>query len=455
MNSLNPSRCALNVCIAVVLLAGCGRSMPSVGTSAGVAQGKQSVSFNAAASRPARRRVTVLYRFGGSPDAAIPTGTLIADKHGNLYGTSYGGGTHSGCGTDDGCGTVFELKPSVSGYSERVIWSFGGSGDGQTPGPGSKLVADAAGALYGTTTEGGANGQGIVFKLTPSGQAYREKVLYSFCTQNNCADGGEPYAGLTLDATGALYGTTTGYSSPFLYGNVFKLTPSGRRYVESVIWNFNGDDGLYPQTPLIEDSSGSLYGTTNQGSTYNSGTIFKLTPHRNKYSEQVLQIFNGQDGGPRASGLFKDGDGSLYGTAFFGGPSECLGSSCGTAFKLTPSGTSYTEHVLLSFDQTDGFWPYSGLIKGKDGVLYGTTWTGGPNACPVVATCGRIFKLTPSGSTYIEHIIWNFNAGDGFSPGPLIFGPSGDLYGWTSWGGAKTTCHGSAGCGTIFKVSIR
>lgn len=444
---------ALSIGTAITLLTACGGTQPATITLS-TEQSKPTESFAPATAQRPHNPVTVLYSFGGPPDAAVPLGTLIADKN-NLYGTSTEGGTASACGAD-GCGTVFELTPTASGYSERVIWSFGETGDGEHPGPGSKLVEDSAGALYGTTEEGGAHAHGIVFKLTPSGSGYTENVLYSFCSQNSCADGGEPLGGLTLDPkTGALYGTTSELEEPSLAGNIFKLTPSGSHYSEIVIWNFNISDGYDPRAPLIEGADGTLYGITFQGGAHSLGTIFKLSKNGKTYSEKVLLSFDLVQGkGP--DGIFRDSNGAFYGTAIQGGHSCGSVNTCGTAFELASSGTGYTARVLWSFDLKDGYNPNSGLTRAKNGTFYGTNLSGGPNICDASSqsSCGRVFNLTPKGSTYSEHIIWNFNGKDGYEPGPLIFGPSGDLYGITNGGGGKT-CAVLGGCGTVFKVSVR
>jgi uncharacterized repeat protein (TIGR03803 family) len=242
----------------------------------------------------------VLYRFAGGSDGASPgIGSLIADKEGNLYGTTYGGGNLS-CSPPFGCGTVFELSPPAEGqtaWKETVLYRFAGGSDGQNPEAG--LIADDSGALYGTTEGGEYGNAGTVFKLTPpaKGQTnWTEAVLYNFCSQPGCSDGKNPYAGLIADKEGALYGTTeTGGRGG--NGTVFKLTPPGKgqtAWTEIVLHRFaGGSDGEGPIAGLIADNSGALYGTTLVGGTGAAGTVFKLTPPakgQTNWTEAVLYM---------------------------------------------------------------------------------------------------------------------------------------------------------------------
>ena len=177
------------------------------------------------------------------------------DGSGNLYGTTAAGGTSNK-------GTVFKITPNGP---ESVLYSFAGVPDGQYPNAG--LIMDGSGNLYGTTLVGGANGPGTVFKITPNGT---ESVLYSFA---NGSDGQDPYAGLIMDGSGNLYGTTV-YGGTSNNGTVFKITPNG---TESLLYSFGtGSDGQYPNAGLIMDVSGNLYGTTYNGGTNGVGTVFKI-----------------------------------------------------------------------------------------------------------------------------------------------------------------------------------
>jgi uncharacterized repeat protein (TIGR03803 family) len=257
--------------------------------------------------------LTVLHSFTGG-DGSHPRAALIADAAGNLYGTTISGGVQD-------AGTVFQLTPPGT---LNVLYSFTGSGDGALPWAG--MIADASGNLYGTTYGGGANGQGTVFQLDPSGTL---TVLYSFTGGNDAS----PWAGLIADAAGNLYGTTEGGDGP---GEVFQLTPSG---TPNVLHNFTGRDGAIPHGGLIFDAPGNLYGTTHNGGTSGYGTVFQLTPAG---TLNVLHSFTGgSDGAYPEAGLIADTAGNLYGTTWGGGA-----GGQGTVFQLTPSGTLNILHRL-------------------------------------------------------------------------------------------------------------
>jgi uncharacterized repeat protein (TIGR03803 family) len=280
-----------------------------------------------------------------------------------------------------GCGTVFRLTRSGSGYAESLIYAFrdDAKGDGMFPYAG--LIAGEAGALYGTTYFGG--GQGNVIELTPTRKGYTEASLYAFQYSPSgeaFPDGALPAAGLLADGSGALYGTTVlGGDCPVepLYGCgvVFKLTPSASGYTFGVLYAFQGgDDGNWPVAGLIADKNGALYGTTQYGGTASDGTVFKLTPAGSRYSETVLHDFaGGSDGALPVASLTSDKRGALYGTTAAGGS-----ANSGTIFTMTPSASGYSERVLHSFrGGSDGADPVAKLIVGKTGALYGTTQSGG------------------------------------------------------------------------------
>ena len=214
----------------------------------------------------------VLWSFGSGTDGATPYAGLIFDPAGNLYGTTLQGGTHGGTGRG---GTVFELTPAAGGtWTEKVLWSFDSGTDGANPV--ADLIFDGAGNLYGTTSDGGTYGyRGTVFELTPAaGGTWTEQVLWSF---GSGTDGAYPRSTLIFDAAGNLYGTTSngGTSS---YGAVFELTPAaGGAWTEQVLWSFgSGTDGIFPYPGLIFDGAGNLYGTTYAGGAYNYGTVFEI-----------------------------------------------------------------------------------------------------------------------------------------------------------------------------------
>ncbi|MGA8493494.1 MAG: choice-of-anchor tandem repeat GloVer-containing protein [Terriglobales bacterium] len=200
---------------------------------------------------------TVLYSFLGGADGGNPPAGLVRDSAGNLYGTTTWGGTYW-------VGVVFKVDTTGA---ETVLHSFTGGADGGEPYAG--LVRDSAGNLYGTTYYGGASGAyGAVFKLDTTGA---ETVLYSF---TGGADGGQPLAGLVRDSAGNLYGTTR-EGGAYSNGVVFKLDTTG---VETVLYSFEGGAGGFPEAGLLRDSAGNLYGTTQAGGAYNHGLVFKITP---------------------------------------------------------------------------------------------------------------------------------------------------------------------------------
>ncbi len=259
------------------------------------------------------------------------------------------------------------------------------------------MIQDAAGNLYSTTSVGGANGDGTVFKVDTTGQ---ETVLYSFCSVQNCTDGAEPLAGLIQDAQGNLYGTTYwgGLYNPYVpsgYGTVFKLDPTGQ---ETVLYNFcpaQGPcpDGANPWAALIQDSAGNLYGTTQAGGTSELGTVFKLGTTG---QETVLHSFGSvsvKDGYEPVAGLIQDAEGNLYGTTR-GGGAHVHAPIGGTVFKVDNTGK---ETVLYSFcsapNCTDGENVLAGLIQDSAGNLYGTTAGGGANSGYQCNGCGTVFKL--------------------------------------------------------------
>ncbi len=347
----------------------------------------------------AKGKETLLYSFTGGSDGGQPYAGLLADSSGNLYGTTYTGGiVYCGYGTA-GCGTVFKVAPDGT---ETVLYSFCSKGnctdntqnDGTQPEAG--LIADSAGNLYGTTPYGGKGcyglGCGTVFKLRPPAlgkKKWTETVLHTF---TGGSDGAGPFAGVIVDSSGNLYGTTwRGGTNDD--GTVFKVAPDG---TETVLYSFcsqaNCTDGGVPFAGLHADSSGNLYGTTYSGGTNDDGTVFRLAPDG---TETVLHSFaGGSDGAGPHAGLIGDSSGNLYGTTVNGGAEYS-----GTAFRVAPDGTETVLHSFfcsLANNCTDGALPYAGLIADSSGDLYGTTWLGGLSnaACDqYLKGCGVVFEL--------------------------------------------------------------
>jgi uncharacterized protein YceK len=303
----------------------------------------------------------VLYRFKGGTDGAQPVGSLILDASGALYGTTFVGGNN--CSANEGCGTVFGLTPPAAGqtvWTESVLHRFQGGSDGAYPSGG--VITDTSGALYGATGEGGTGcyGCGTVFKLTPPGPGeteWTESVLHSF---QGGKDGEFPNAGLITDTGGALYGTTGSRGCSFFgavgCGTVFKLTPpvAGQTvWSETLLYRFEAGrvGGVLPRAGLIMDTSGALYGTASRGDRRQTrradcpegcGTVFELTPPaagKTGWTLTVLHAFQGgKDGADPFAGLIiDDATGTLFGTAGGGGGCSHLGPfGCGTVFQLVP-----------------------------------------------------------------------------------------------------------------------
>jgi uncharacterized repeat protein (TIGR03803 family) len=377
-----------------------------------------------------------LYSFcsGGSscPDGGLPTGGVIFDTAGNLYGTVGLGGANS-------WGAVFELTPNGGKWTEQVIYSFcpiSGCTDGSYPTSG--VIFDTAGNLYGTTFSGGAYDKGTVFELMPNNGHWTEKVLHSFSGGN---DGGGPEAGLVIDANGNLYGTTF-FGGAYHGGMLFELISNNGTWTEKALHWFKrgGKEGEAPNSTPILDKSGNVYGTTAYGGIYGHGTVFELIPANGYWIEKALHSFNtNSKGGYAPSGaVILDGSGNLYGTT--GGGGEYNG---GTAFELIPSNGKWTLKVMIAFKPTkfSNVGPF-GLVPGKSGNFYGITFSGG------LYSNGSVFELIPNNGGWTEKLLFSFNhRTDAESPdSALVLDTSGNLYGMTEFGGTYNY-------GTVFEVS--
>ena len=346
----------------------------------------------------------VLYEFGATAtDAALPVAGLTIDAKGNLYGTTFAGGT---CGL----GTVFELSPGTGGaWTEQLLHSFGCTlTDGEVPDAGP--IFDSKGNLYGTTEAGGAydttfggasNGYGTVFEMSPgTGSTWTEKVLYSFSYLSQ-TDGYYPVAPLVFDAKGNLYGTTMdGGSGQDLEGGgaVFELSPAGTTWTEKVLYSFGGGatNGYRIMGGVVLDAAGNIYGTAVAGGNGFGldGTLFELSPVGSSWNETVLHSFGAFEGdgiNPESTLVF-DAAGNLYGTTYAGGA-----NGYGTVFELiAQTGGGWTESILHSFNlsNTDGANPYVGVILDANGNLYGTTGYGGPYGGSTTGTTGgTVFEI--------------------------------------------------------------
>jgi uncharacterized repeat protein (TIGR03803 family) len=356
------------------------------------------------------------------PTGSYPSGHLIRDAQGNFYGTTSEGGITN-------TGVVFKVDATGR---ETLLHDFGrGIGAAGGAYPGSGVIMDSAGNLYGTTTEGGPYNFGVAFKLDPTGV---ETVLHNF---TGGADGANPWGALLPDAAGNLYGATEfgGVVSGSGPGVVFKLDSGGN---ETVLYSFTGGaDGAYPLAGPIRDTAGHLYGTTSQGGAYGSGVVFKLdAPGK----ETVLWSFTGGlDGGDPVGELIQDGAGNLYGTTEKGGA-----YGAGVVFKLDPAGN---ETVLYSFTGgADGGTPVGPLVRDAAGNLYGTTYEGGIPACSWASGCGTVFRISGTGTQTLLYSFTGTSSGTNPSGGLIQVG-AGNIYGTTAYLGPRN------GNGVLFEIS--
>ena len=333
---------------------------------------------------------TVLYDFRGGQDGGEPYKGVALDKHGNLYGTAGVGGKYVGPCSDTGCGVVFKLAHSNGAWIFRVIHSFVGGSDGY--GPGSPLVVDRHGNVYGMTPTGGTNACacGVVFQLEPEAGGHWEfTVIHAFAGGNDGIGGsaGRPL----LDRAGNLYSVSTAGGAKGK-GIAFQLrrTDAGT-WKEKVLYTFKGQpDAGFPYSGLIPDQEGNLYGTTYYDGANNLGSVYKLSREEDgKWKETVLYSFRGgADGDGSIGTLVFDVKGNLYGTTSEGGSAVC---GCGTIFKLAPLGLGqWKESVVYRFKGSPqpGF-AYNGMAADSGGKLFGATVHGGPT------DDGTIYKLVP------------------------------------------------------------
>jgi uncharacterized repeat protein (TIGR03803 family) len=320
---------------------------------------------------------------------------------------------------------VLTILPCAGQTFTTLVYFNGKNGSGPEYGA---LVQGVDGNFYGTTSDGGANREGTVFKMSAGGLITR---LYSFCSQANCMDGSIPFTGLTLGKDANFYGVTGG-GGVNGQGTVFKITPAG---VLTTLHSFNSSDGAQPMGTLLLVANGNFYGVTHIGGSNNAGTIFQMTPAgtlRTIYN--FCALAGCADGTFPIAGMIQGPDGNFYGTT---SGSDELG---GTAFKFTPQGALTTLHTFCPILNpcNDGGYLTGDLALGPDGNFYGTTYYGAPD------TFGSIFKISASGTFTTLH---SFMLTDGESPvAGLTLGTDGKLYGTTSQGGGGFS-------GTIFNIT--
>jgi len=378
--------------------------------------------LTAMTSLPARAQTykeKVIYSFAGGTDGESPVAGVVRDSSGNFYGTTNTGGA-------DSAGTVFKL--SKTGV-ETVLYTFTGGTDGYLPYAG--VILDKSGILYGTTAFGGAFNAGTIYEVNTV--TSQETVLHSFVA-GSTTDGSLPYAGLIEDAKGNLYGTTLEGGDISCEegegcGVVFKFDAMTGK--ETVLYTFTGNpDGERPEASLIRDAEGNLYGTTSAGGPADAGTVFEVIAATR--TESVLYSFTGGNDGKRpVANLARDTAGNLYGTTYMGGS-----ALSGTVFKVD---TSNQETVLYNFTGgADGQYPFAGVIIDSQGNLYGTTIFGG------TSSDGVAFELDTAGA---ETVLHTFNGSNGQYPVAILLPDGkGDFYSTTELGGTH-------GMGTVFKLT--
>jgi len=344
----------------------------------------------------------VLYDFTGGKDGGFPEAGVVLKKNGTIYGTTAGGGKY-------GNGVVFRVSPSGV---EKVLHAFKGGADGSTPRTG--LIHDNAWNLYGTTEYGGAYGQGTVFKVTPSGT---ETVLYSFA---GGADGSSPPGGVVLHR-GYLYGTTAGGGASSS-GTLFQLDPTSG--AETVLWSFTGGaDGAYPHAGVVFAGSPATnaFGTTLTGGTYGWGTVYQWSPGGSVAGIYSFGTQSNDGAQPWAALTWDKVNNLLWGTAYYGGT-----YGDGTVFVTTTGGGGGTMYSFGA-GSSDGAYPYAGVVLNPGSTaVYGTNSTYGGN--------GTLYEVDLGGN---ETVLHSFGPSDGDVPyGGVAIDVSGNLYGTTQYGGA-------------------
>lgn len=396
---------------------------------------------------------TSLYNFTGS-DGKFPQGALVQGFDGNLYGTTFSGGAN-------GDGSVFKITPSGQLTTIYSFCSRPHCTDGALPYAGLVLATD--GNFYGTTYQGGQSvvtnscpiyGCGTVFEVSPTGAF---KSLYSFCTSSNCPDGEEPLIGLIQGINGHFYGATS-YGGPNSGGTVFELTPAGKF---TTLYGFCTPLACDPYSgpvgafSLVQTAGGSFFATGGGGPS-NAGTIFELTPANKLITGYAFSNF---ESGPNALILGADSD--FYGSAVGGYNGNLCASECGEVFRFANGKFSVLAKFSCSTSSCpEGANPRGVLTQGSDGNFYDTASYGGNNSNSVICFdggCGTIFEVTASGQlSGLYSFCSQSNCTDGAVPqAGLMQATNGILYGVTNLGGiTQSSACENAGCGSVFSLSV-
>lgn len=383
----------------------------------------------------------VIYTFTGHSRPANPIAGVTLDQHGNLFGTTAWGGAFGG-------GAIYELKPGEDGvYTFNDLHDLGQGLDGSFAWGGVTIGPE--GVLYGTTYTGGTSGDGIIFSLRPPARfcasiscPWDESIVYNF---TRGSDGGNAQASVVFDASGNMYGTNVNAGAGNS-GVIFEMTPSGGAWAYHVLYPFTGgSDGANPDSLLLFDQAGNMYGSALAGgnpgcSGYGCGTIFELSPTQTGWTAQALYAFNdGTDGANPQSGVVMDGAGNIY-TATGGSDA----STGGTVLELLGGGGSWAFHLIDDLSG-QGPGPSDRLLRDSAGNLYGTTWGDGAYGN------GNVFRLTPNGSGWTYTSLHDFTGGadGGNAFGGLVMDSHGNIFGTTYLGGLQSCGF----CGVVFEIS--
>ncbi len=328
--------------------------------------------------------LTPLYSFTAGADGGYPVGAVTFGPDGTLFGTTTGFGTY-------GAGTVFDLRPQpkacstvLCSWNVTSLYQFSIDQWGNPDWPAGNIIFDSAGNLDGTTTNGGTNGFGSVYELTPSGGGWTESDIYSFDGDPR-GSGVYPGVGIALDSAGDLYGTS--YSGgAYGLGTVFELTRSGSNWTETILYSFNGIDGSGADGGVVFDRAGNLYGGTLVGGVPGrGGVVYELSPSNQGWTLTILHTFTFSGNGGIRGNLTVDSSGNIYGATVGDG---AYGQ--GSVFKLTPSGSGWSFTDLYEFTGgSDGGSPLGGVAVDARGNLYGTASQGGAYGW------GVVWEITP------------------------------------------------------------
>ena len=379
--------------------------------------------------------LTVLYNLGPVNDGIFPSSGLIADQHGNLYGSA-SGGIHNCDGGS--CGVIFKLSRRGTGWVYSPLYYFTGESDGvNVP---AALTVGPDGALYGVTSRGGNaacfNGCGTVFRLAPKPNLcaavscqWKKTMLYEF---TGGADGEYPMGQLTFDAAGNIYGTS--FAGSVYYGSVFELTPSGGSWTFHVLYDFPGGNLGGPTSGVVFDLQGNLWGYQELGGVFACGSpidgdpcgsLYELSPSASGWTATTQFAFSADTGGGPSGNLVADASGNFYGTLDNAGP-----GGSGGVFQFVPSNGAFRLIYSDAGDPAEFAGPYGGVVMDAAGNLYAADEGDGPYHCAPTG-CGFVFKLSPENGYWNFTNLHNFTGGsDGGIPvGPLALDADDNVYG--------------------------